>query len=54
MVVENVTGAGGLILVNQVYKTTKSDGLTIATFNGGLLMGQVLGRPGIEFDAREI
>jgi len=53
VVVENVTGAGGLILVNQVYKTTKSDGLTIATFNGGLLMGQVLGRPGNEFDARK-
>ncbi|MBM2805080.1 MAG: tripartite tricarboxylate transporter family receptor [Deltaproteobacteria bacterium] len=52
VVVENVTGAGGLILANQVYKTTRSDGLTIATFNGGLLMGQILGRPGIEFDAR--
>ena len=52
VVVENVTGAGGLILANQVYKTTKPDGLTIATFNGGLLMGQMLGRPGIEFDAQ--
>jgi tripartite-type tricarboxylate transporter receptor subunit TctC len=50
--VENVTGAGGLILANQVYKTTKPDGLTLATFNGGLLMGQILGRPGIEFDAQ--
>lgn len=53
VVVENVTGAGGLILANQVYKTTRPDGLTIATFNGGLLMGQILGRPGIEFDARK-
>ena len=53
VVVENVTGAGGLILANQVYKTTKPDGLTVATFNGGLLMGQILGRPGIEFDARK-
>jgi tripartite-type tricarboxylate transporter receptor subunit TctC len=52
VVAENVTGAGGLILANQVYKTTKPDGLTIATFNGGLLMGQILGRPGIEFDAQ--
>lgn len=52
VVVENVTGAGGLILANQVYKTNKPDGLTIATFNGGLLMGQILARPGIEFDAR--
>jgi tripartite-type tricarboxylate transporter receptor subunit TctC len=52
VVVENVTGAGGLILANQLYKTTKPDGLTLATFNGGLLMGQILGRPGIEFDAQ--
>jgi tripartite-type tricarboxylate transporter receptor subunit TctC len=52
VVVENVTGAGGLILANQVYKTSKPDGLTLATFNGGLLMGQILGRPGIEFDAQ--
>lgn len=53
VVAENVTGAGGLILANQVYKSTRADGLTIATFNGGLLMGQILGRPGIEFDARK-
>lgn len=53
VVVENVTGAGGLILANQFFKTTKPDGMSIATFNGGLLMGQMLGRPGIEFDARK-
>lgn len=53
VVVENVTGAGGLILANQFFKTTKPDGMTIATFNGGLLMGQMLGRPGIEFDDRK-
>jgi tripartite-type tricarboxylate transporter receptor subunit TctC len=53
VVVENVTGAGGLILANQLYKSTKPDGLSIATFNGGLLMGEILGRPGIEFDARK-
>jgi len=52
VVVENVTGAGGLILANQAYKSTRADGLTIATFNGSLLMGQILNRPGIEFDAR--
>jgi tripartite-type tricarboxylate transporter receptor subunit TctC len=53
VVVENVPGAGGLILANQVYNATKPDGLNIATFNGGLLMGEVLARPGIEFDARK-
>jgi tripartite-type tricarboxylate transporter receptor subunit TctC len=53
IVVENVTGAGGLILANPFFKTTRPDGMTLATFNGGLLMGQMLGRPGIEFDARK-
>ncbi|MSP41288.1 MAG: hypothetical protein EXR70_22605 [Deltaproteobacteria bacterium] len=53
VVVENVTGAGGLILANQVYKTNRPDGQAISTFNGGLLIGQILGRPGIEFDARK-
>jgi tripartite-type tricarboxylate transporter receptor subunit TctC len=53
VIAENVTGAGGLILANQIYRTTRPDGLTIATFNGGLLMGEILGRPGIEFDARK-
>lgn len=48
--VENMTGAGGLILANHLYKVAKPDGLTIANFNGGLLMGQILERPGIEFD----
>lgn len=52
VVAENVTGAGGLILANQVYKSVRADGLTVATFSGGLLMLQVLGRPGVEFDGR--
>jgi tripartite-type tricarboxylate transporter receptor subunit TctC len=50
-VVENVPGAGGLIAANRMYKAVKPDGLTIGHFNGGLAMGQVVGNPGIEFDA---
>jgi tripartite-type tricarboxylate transporter receptor subunit TctC len=44
-------GAGGLVAANYVYKVAKPDGLTIGNFLGGVFMGQVLGRPGIEFDA---
>lgn len=51
VIVENVPGAGGLIAANRVYKAVKADGLTVGHFNGGLVMRQVFGTPGIEFDA---
>src|SRR4029453_14600829 len=51
IVVENMPGAGHLIAANHVFKVAKPDGLTIGHFNGGVVMGQILGRPGIEFDA---
>lgn len=51
--VENMTGAGSLIAANHVFKVAKPDGLTIGHFIGGLFLGQVLGQPGIEFDARK-
>lgn len=52
VVVENMTGAGSLIAANHVYKVAKPDGLTIGHFVGGQFLQQLLGRPGIEFDAR--
>ena len=51
--VDSMSGAGGLVAANYLYKAAKPDGLTIAHFSGDLLFGQVLGRPGIEFDARK-
>lgn len=53
ILVENMTGAGSLIAANHVYKVARPDGLTIANFIGGLIMQQVMGGPGIEFDARK-
>jgi tripartite-type tricarboxylate transporter receptor subunit TctC len=53
LVVENMPGAGSLIAANHIYKVAKPDGLTVAKFNGPLMMGQVLGQAGIEFDARK-
>ena len=52
-VVENMTGAGTLISANHVYKVAKPDGLTIGHFIGDLLLQQVLGKPGIEFDGQK-
>jgi tripartite-type tricarboxylate transporter receptor subunit TctC len=53
IVVDNMPGAGGLILANHLYKVAKPDGLTVGHFIGGLFLGQVLGQKGIEFDARK-
>ena len=53
VIVENMPGAGSLIAANHVYRVAKPDGLTIGHFLGSLLLGQALGQPGIEFDARK-
>jgi tripartite-type tricarboxylate transporter receptor subunit TctC len=52
-IVENMTGAGGLIGINHVYKASKPDGLTIATPIGTMFVDQMIGRAGIEFDGRK-
>lgn len=52
IIVENMPGAGTMIAANHVYNVAKPDGLTIGNFIGTVLMGQILGRPGIQFDAR--
>jgi tripartite-type tricarboxylate transporter receptor subunit TctC len=53
IVVENMPGAAHLVAANHIYKIAKPDGLTIGNFTGALFLGQVIGRPGIEFDARK-
>jgi tripartite-type tricarboxylate transporter receptor subunit TctC len=53
VMVENIAGAGHLIMTNQFAKATKPDGLTIAHINGGLILAQVLGQPGFDFDPQK-
>ena len=53
IVVDNMPGAGFLISANHMYKVAKPDGLTIGHFIGGLFLQQLLGKSGIEFDARK-
>lgn len=54
VIVDNMTGAGSLIAANYIYKAAAPDGLTIGNWIGGLVLQQVLGRKGIEFDARRL
>jgi tripartite-type tricarboxylate transporter receptor subunit TctC len=53
IIVDNMIGAGSLISANHLYKVAKPDGLAIGHFTGGLFLGQVLGQPGVEFDAKK-
>ncbi len=53
IVVENMTGAASLVAANHVYKVAKPDGLTMLNFHGNQVINQIIGKPGIEFDARK-
>ena len=53
IIVENMTGAGSMIAANYMYNRAAPDGLTIGNFNGVLVLQQVLGAKGIQFDARK-
>jgi tripartite-type tricarboxylate transporter receptor subunit TctC len=53
VIVENITGAGGLIQANQLFRATKADGLTIGHPAGALIFSQMMGQPGYEFDSQK-
>lgn len=52
-VVRNMPGAGHIIGANFVY-ASKPDGLTLGTFNTGLLFSQLLASEGVRFDLRKM
>jgi tripartite-type tricarboxylate transporter receptor subunit TctC len=52
IVVENMTGAGGIIHANFMYQA-KPDGLIIGNNAGGLILQQIMGARGIEFDGKK-
>lgn len=51
-IVEYMPGAGMMIAANYLYNIAKPDGLTIGNWIGLLVLQQVFGTKGIEFDAR--
>lgn len=52
VLVRNVPGAGHIVGANTLYKSPP-DGLTIGTFNTGLIYAQLLGFEGVQFDLRK-
>ncbi|NNC78091.1 MAG: hypothetical protein HKN77_09030 [Woeseiaceae bacterium] len=52
VVIRNVPGAGHMVGANTLWRS-RPDGLTIGTFNVGLVYGQLIGKGGIQFDLRK-
>ncbi len=52
MIVDNMSGAGSRLAANYLYKASAPDGLTIGNFIGSLLLQQILGDQGVEFDGK--
>ena len=52
-VVQNLTGAGGLIVANYLYNKVKPDGLTAGVWNNVFLLHEALGSRRVNFKARK-
>ncbi len=52
MIVDNMTGAGSRVSANFLYRAP-ADGLVIGNFIGSLVLQQIMGDKGIEFDGRK-
>jgi tripartite-type tricarboxylate transporter receptor subunit TctC len=53
VIVRNVPGAGHIVGANTLY-ASRPDGLTIGTFNTGLIYTQLLEREGVQFDLAQM
>src|SRR5262245_37122739 len=52
-VVENMTGAGGIIAANHLFNRVKPDGLTVGAWASPLVLQHILGNDAIKFDGRK-
>jgi tripartite-type tricarboxylate transporter receptor subunit TctC len=51
--VENMTGASGIIAANHLYNIAKPDGLSIGAWAAPLVLQQIMGNEAVKFDARK-
>lgn len=52
IIIDNMTGAGSRVAANYLFKAP-ADGLVIGNFIGSLVLQQIMGDKGIEFDGRK-
>ena len=53
-IVENMTGAAGIIAANHLYNRVKPDGLTIGAWASPLILQHIMGNEAVQFDGRKV
>ena len=53
VIVENMTGAGGIIAANHLYNRAAPDGLTIGAWAAPLVLQHIMGNEAVKFDGRK-
>jgi tripartite-type tricarboxylate transporter receptor subunit TctC len=51
VIVDNQTGAGGMVLANSLYNVDKQDGATLGVLNETVALSQQIGDGGVKYDA---
>lgn len=54
IIVQNMTGAGGLVAANYVFSVVKPDGLTLLHFPSSTVMNTFLATANIKYDIRQV
>jgi tripartite-type tricarboxylate transporter receptor subunit TctC len=50
VIVENMAGAGSIILANHMFNAAPKDGTVIGNFSGQIILEQLFGNPAVQFD----
>jgi tripartite-type tricarboxylate transporter receptor subunit TctC len=50
LIVQNMPGAGSMIVANQIYRVSKPDGLTMGAIGPSLYLDQLIGKKEVRFD----
>jgi len=50
VIVENMAGAGSIILANYMYNAAPKDGTVIGNFSGQIILEQLFGNPAVQYD----
>ncbi|HXG49814.1 MAG TPA: tripartite tricarboxylate transporter substrate-binding protein [candidate division Zixibacteria bacterium] len=54
VIIQNMPGANSIIAANHVFSVAKPDGLTIGTFNNGLVIAQLTRVEGVKYDLTKL